>query len=204
MLVTNQQGQILVQRVDYRPTCLLPGGAVDKGESPSHAAVRELYEELGVVAAVDRSLAVDWVSADSSSAPAVMWFPGEVIFVYDGGTWNDVQFAAIRLPDHEINAIKFVEPARLPDLLSPSDARRALSALRARTNAGGPVVLENGLPIAPSVLNRIGVLRTPRARSHYVFHRGPVPDGLTVRQSWGCSSRSVCLMRHRVPCRPQG
>ncbi|OIJ86456.1 NUDIX hydrolase [Streptomyces colonosanans] len=185
VLITDQRGQVLVEHVDYLNTCLLPGGAVDKGESPSHAAGRELQEELGITATVDRGLAVDWISADSSSAPPAMRFPGEILYVYDGGTWNDHQIAAIRLPEHEIKAIEFVEPARLPDLMSPRDARRALSALRARINAGGAVILEHGLPIAPTVLDSTGVLRTVRTQHHYAFRPGPVPDGLTVRQSWG-------------------
>lgn len=34
VLITNRHGQVLVQYVDCRDTCLLPGGAIDKGESP--------------------------------------------------------------------------------------------------------------------------------------------------------------------------
>lgn len=185
VLITNPRGQVLVQHVDYRPICLLPGGAVDRGESPSHAAARELHEELGITATIDRALVVDWVSAAEFGAPPVMRFPGETVFVYDGGTWGDAETAAVRLPDHEIKAIEFVDPARLPELLSPGDARRALSALRARLNAGGAAFLENGRPIDPTVLDRTGILRTARARSHYTFDPGPAPDHLTVRQSWG-------------------
>ncbi|MFI1621128.1 NUDIX domain-containing protein [Streptomyces lydicus] len=77
VLITNQLGKVLVQHVDYLATCLLPGGAVDKSESPAQAATRELEEELGVTTTVDRCLAVDWVSPDSISAPTAMRFPGE-------------------------------------------------------------------------------------------------------------------------------
>ncbi|MFE3907327.1 NUDIX domain-containing protein [Streptomyces sp. NPDC059153] len=76
----------------------MPGGAVDKGESLSTAAARELREELGVTVVVDCGLAVDWVSADSSNAPEIMRFPGEILSVYDGGTWDDDQIATNRLP----------------------------------------------------------------------------------------------------------
>ncbi|MER5961484.1 NUDIX hydrolase [Streptomyces sp. NPDC002057] len=184
VLITDRWGKVLVQHVDYLDTCLLPGGAVDKGESPAHAAVRELQEELGVTARVDRGLVVDWVSTESVNAPPDMRFPGEILHVFDGGTWSDDRIATIRLPEREITSVEFIEPAHLPDLLAPRDSRRALSALRARVNAAGAVLLENGLPIAPGVLDTVGVLRTPRARHRHPFHPGPVPRELTVRQSW--------------------
>lgn len=184
VLITNQLGQVLVQHVDYLDTCLLPGGAVDKGESPAHAAARELMEELGVAAVTDRGLAVDWVSADSTGAPAAVRFPGEILHVFDGGTWDQTRIGEIRLPPSEIIGIEFVEPARLPDLLAPHDARRAMSALRARINAAGTVLLENGHPIAPTVLDRLGVLQTARPTYHYPWHQGPALHDLTVTQVW--------------------
>jgi 8-oxo-dGTP pyrophosphatase MutT (NUDIX family) len=185
VLITDRRGRVLIERVGYRDTRLLPGGAVDKGESPAHAAARELREELGVTMTVDRGLAVDWVSAAGANARLAMRFPGEVLHVFDGGTWGDEQIAAIRPREGEIEAVDFVEPARLPELMSPDNARRALSALRARINAAGPALLEDGLPIAPTVLDRAGVLRTAHARHHFPFHTGPAPEDLPVHQVWG-------------------
>ncbi|MFF8809126.1 NUDIX domain-containing protein [Streptomyces omiyaensis] len=185
VLVTDERGRVLIQHVDYRPTCLLPGGAVDRGEAPARAASRELGEELGVTMAVARGLAVDWVGADGFGAPAEMRFPGEIVHVYDGGTWDDERIASIRLPEGEIESVEFVEPARLPGLMSPVDARRALSALRARIDAAGPALLENGLPLAPTVLDRVGALSTARARHHLPFHPGPAPASLSTVQAWG-------------------
>jgi 8-oxo-dGTP pyrophosphatase MutT (NUDIX family) len=184
VLITDKRGQVLLQRVTYRSTRLLPGGAVDKGESPAQGAARELEEELGVTAPVTRGLAVDWVSPAGRRTPAAMKFPGELLHVFDGGVWDEDQIAAIRPAPGEIDGIEFVEPAELPALMSPGDARRALSALRARISGAGAVFLEDGLPIAPTVLDRVGVLRTARAHHHLLFHPIPVPNGLTVRQSW--------------------
>ncbi|MEF9886882.1 NUDIX hydrolase [Streptomyces sp. P9-A4] len=163
----------------------MPGGAVDENESPAQGAARELREELGVTMTVDRGLAVDWGSADSIDAPADMRFPGELLHVFDGGVWDDDRIGEIRLPPSEITAVEFVEPARLPELLSPADARRALSALRARINSAGTALLENGQPIAPGVLDRLGVLRTARPFYRYTWHPGPAPHDLTVTQVWG-------------------
>ncbi|MCZ1012190.1 NUDIX domain-containing protein [Streptomyces lydicus] len=210
VLVTDQHGKVLIQSVDYRDTCLLPGGAIDRGESPAHGAARELHEELGVHTVIARGLAVDWVSAARSNAPASMGFPGELIHVFDGGTWDDEQISAIRLPESEITAVDFVEPARLPDLLSPGDARRALAALRARINAAGTVLLDNGHPLTPTALDRAGILHTPRARHHFAFHAAPVPDTLTIRQSWAWmfapDGRILLLLEPDTgaPCLPGG
>ncbi|MEU1666257.1 NUDIX hydrolase [Streptomyces sparsogenes] len=184
VLITNRRGQVLLQRVSYRPTRLLPGGGVDRDESPAQGAARELGEELGVTETVTRGLAVDWVSPTGRTTPPAMKFPGELLHVFDGGVWDDDQIAAIRPAPGEIDDIEFVEPADLPALMAHDDARRALSALRARINGAGPVFLEDGFPIAPAVLDRVGVLRTARVRHHFPFHSIPVPVGLTVRQSW--------------------
>lgn len=184
MLITNQRGRILLQRVSYRSTRLLPGGAVDKGESPAQGAARELEEELGVTATVTHGLAVDWVSPAGRTTSPAMKFPGELLHVFDGGVWDEDQIAAIRTAPGEIEDIEFAEPADLPALMSPGDARRTLSALRARINGAGPVFLEDGLPLSPTVLDRVGALRTARARHHLPFHPLSQPGDLTVRQSW--------------------
>ncbi|MEV0636418.1 NUDIX domain-containing protein [Streptomyces sp. NPDC050619] len=184
VLITDADGRILVERVAYRQVHLLPGGALDAHEAPLPAAVRELREELGVQTSLSRGLVVDWVPTTPRFDPA-LHFPGEIIYVYDGGTWSADQVAAIRLPAHEVLEIAFVEPARLPALMEPGDARRALAALRARINTAGTVLLEDGYPTAPTPLDRLQVLRTPRKPQRWPWHTGCVPAALPVVQSWG-------------------
>ncbi|MEV8454106.1 NUDIX hydrolase [Streptomyces sp. NPDC052095] len=105
--------------------------------------------------------------------------------VFDGGIWDEDRIAEIRLPGDEITRVEFVEPARLPQFLSPGDARRALSALRSRINAAGTVLLEDGLPVAPAVLDRLSVLRTARTEQHGPWRDGPAAHGQPVAQVRG-------------------
>ena len=54
--VLMRQQEVLVHRAENEPFWTLPGGRVEFGESAQAGLARELHEELGVVAAVDRLL----------------------------------------------------------------------------------------------------------------------------------------------------
>lgn len=53
-VVVNADGEILLVRRADDGRWSLPGGAIDPGEQPADAAVRETYEETGVHVVVDR------------------------------------------------------------------------------------------------------------------------------------------------------
>lgn len=60
VLVTDAAGRILAVRTTYLgPGWMLPGGRVERSETPHHAAVRETLEETGLEVTVDRLLVVD-------------------------------------------------------------------------------------------------------------------------------------------------
>jgi len=50
VIVVDAEGRILVERQNYgEKRWMLPGGAIERGESPSHAAQEETEEETGIV-----------------------------------------------------------------------------------------------------------------------------------------------------------
>ncbi|WP_424892263.1 NUDIX hydrolase [Streptomyces sp. XH2] len=182
-LFTDGRGRVLLEDVAYRRACLLPGGAIDAREAPSLAVAREVREELGLIRRFSRTLAVDWVPPGTPGYP--QGFPGEIIYVFDGGTLAEDDIARIRLPEREVTGIRCVEPALLPHHMPPGNARRALAALRARINGTGAAILEDGRPLAPTCLDDLEVLRTPRKPQLWPWHAGPVPAELPIRQAWG-------------------
>jgi ADP-ribose pyrophosphatase YjhB (NUDIX family) len=60
VLATDDEGRLLVVRTTYLgPGWMLPGGRVERGETPHGAAARETKEETGLDVVVDRLLLVD-------------------------------------------------------------------------------------------------------------------------------------------------
>jgi ADP-ribose pyrophosphatase YjhB (NUDIX family) len=57
--VTDAEGRILVVRPTYTNKWMLPGGRVERGETPHGAAVREAREETGLDVVIDRLALVD-------------------------------------------------------------------------------------------------------------------------------------------------
>jgi ADP-ribose pyrophosphatase YjhB (NUDIX family) len=60
VLATDESGRILVVRTTYLgPGWMLPGGRVERGETPHAAAARETREETGLQVVVERLLLLD-------------------------------------------------------------------------------------------------------------------------------------------------
>ena len=94
-LFRDEDGRVLLVDPTYKPTWELPGGVVEKEESPHAACRREVAEELGLDRRPGRALVVDWVPSRSER-------PEGVIVVYDGGVLAPGEVAAITLPDGEL------------------------------------------------------------------------------------------------------
>jgi ADP-ribose pyrophosphatase YjhB (NUDIX family) len=60
VLVREEEGRILVVRTTYLgPGWMLPGGRVERSETPHAAAIRETREETGIEVRVDRLILID-------------------------------------------------------------------------------------------------------------------------------------------------
>ena len=105
-LFRDEDGRVLLVDPTYKPTWDLPGGVVEKEESPHAACRREVAEELGLDRVPGRVLVVDWV-------PSRPERPEGLIVVYDGGVLAPGDVAAITLPDAELAGYEFVQPGEV-------------------------------------------------------------------------------------------
>jgi 8-oxo-dGTP pyrophosphatase MutT (NUDIX family) len=93
--------RVLIVQPTYRPEWLIPGGAVERSESPRDAYIREVSEELGLTVVIGRLLCVDYRPADGAKSECVH-------FIFDGGVLYEAQIAAITLPPDELQACAWV------------------------------------------------------------------------------------------------
>jgi ADP-ribose pyrophosphatase YjhB (NUDIX family) len=63
VVVVHDGTEVLVVRTSYRPGYTLPGGGVGRGETARAAAVRELFEETGIVVAPEALRPIGTVTA---------------------------------------------------------------------------------------------------------------------------------------------
>ncbi len=140
-LFVDDQGRVLIVEPTYKPRWEIPGGRVERGETPRAACLRELREELGLDLPLGRLLVVDW-------APHVR--DEHVRFVFDGGTLTAEQLDAIELAPDELSSWAFLPPEEMFVMMTPRLVRRVAAALEAR-ELGVTAYLEHGVPAEPGV-----------------------------------------------------
>ena len=139
-IVTDQVGRVLLVHPTYREDDrrLLPGGVVEPGEHPQVTCRREITEELGLpdlpLAGV---LAVHSLSPHHPDIRPGMPCPGEIRYVFDGGTLTPEHVKAIRLPREELSEFAFLETRDAVQRLLPVDGQIMRRGLR-RSGAQRP------------------------------------------------------------------
>jgi 8-oxo-dGTP pyrophosphatase MutT (NUDIX family) len=120
--IVEQAGKIVLVRHSYKSGWLFPGGAVDRGETPSAAILRELREEIGLIRSAPPELfglyTRRWLWATN------------LILVY---RVREAEFAF--KPSWEIRALVLADPADLPPGTGPAIRRRVKECLGQATRS---------------------------------------------------------------------
>jgi 8-oxo-dGTP pyrophosphatase MutT (NUDIX family) len=139
VLFTDPAGRALLVEPTYKDYWEIPGGSVEKDESPLAAASREIKEELGLSHPPGRLLVVDWVPPQPGRTEGLM-------VVFDGGILAADQAAGIAVPPEELRGWAFCDEDQARVRLSPLVARRVTAAVHAR-RCGTVAYLEHGHPM---------------------------------------------------------
>ncbi|MFJ8980147.1 NUDIX hydrolase [Streptomyces sp. NPDC102282] len=187
-IITDEVGRVLLVHPTYRQddSWLLPGGVVEPGEHPHITCRREITEELGLSdLPLARVLAVHSLSPHHPDAQPGTHCPGEVRFVFDGGTLTADQVEAIRLPREELSEYAFLETREAVRRLRPVDGQIMLAAYRARLGNTTTAHLADGRHIHDvPALDRNDVHVRYRPMWDSPLNRTPVPGQLPVQQAW--------------------
>ncbi|MEU6927660.1 NUDIX hydrolase [Streptomyces sp. NPDC046374] len=134
-LFFDESDRVLLVEPSYKDYRDIPGGYVEKGESPRQACVREVQEELGIAPHIGRLLAVDWAPNQGEG--------DKVLYLFDGGRLSVEHREQIALQGDELRGYDFHNPDQVSGLTIPRLARRIAAAIQARTN-GLTAYLEHG------------------------------------------------------------
>lgn len=126
--------RLLLVRKTYGNRWDIPGGYVDRGESPADACRRELHEEISIDRAPSRLLVHDWAPSEKEG--------DKILYVFDCGGL-DAGGAEIVLDEDELDRWEWVPASQLDQYVIPRLARRLNGAYRAHCD-GGTLYLEHG------------------------------------------------------------
>jgi 8-oxo-dGTP pyrophosphatase MutT (NUDIX family) len=137
-LFTDRAGRVLVLEPPYKSTWDIPGGMVERDESPRLAAQREVREEIGLRVEPGDLLAVDWVAQSGD-------FTEIVAFLFDGGVLAPADIDRIVIQSSEVSRFRFVALDEAERLLDAEQFARVAAGFKIRGTAE-TVYLENGVP----------------------------------------------------------
>lgn len=139
VLFRDQAGQVLLVKPTYKAGWEIPGGYVEKGESPLSAATREVAEELGINVNINELLVLDWAPHPAEG--------DKLLMIFRGGTLDQTDIVGFHLAFEEIAEARFFPVDQLPDLMPDRLARRVAEA----ANQAAGTYLEHGRSLAATL-----------------------------------------------------
>jgi ADP-ribose pyrophosphatase YjhB (NUDIX family) len=134
-LFFNADGQVMLVKPTYKPTWEIPGGVVEKDESPKQCCQREVSEELGLNQRIGRLLVVDYNDKVDDKTESLM-------FIFYGGTLTPSQIESIQIDRDELSEFCFFDAEFLPVDMSVKLRNRVLKAWE-QIEKGNGIYLEN-------------------------------------------------------------
>ncbi len=120
-LFLNKKDEILIVKPSYKPNWTLPGGIVEKNESPLSGCRREVKEEIGLDIKIKDLLCVDYTHNREK---------GDALkFIFFGGILEPEKIKSIKIDQKEISKYKFSRRQEAIKLLNPKAKLRVIKCL---------------------------------------------------------------------------
>ena len=136
----NETGEILLVKPTYKDYWSVPGGVIEKDESPMAAALRETKEEIGLDAGHVRLLGIDYMSPQDSGYSNK---EENIQFIFYGGILTAEHIKKIKVSENEISEYRFVDKDEALGLVNDRLAHRLVPCFEA-IRTGKPCYLEGG------------------------------------------------------------
>ncbi len=137
VLLFDRNNQLLVLKPGYKDCWTIPGGIVEKLESPNIAAIREAKEEVGLAIKLVQCIGVDYLSYQLAD------YKGESLhIIFIGNRLSSKDVNNIHIDGKEIIEYKFVDFKDAVKMIDPLLSRR-LRGLHKKLNKF--VFMENGI-----------------------------------------------------------
>ena len=140
-LFLDDRGRVLLVHPTFKDTWDVPGGYVERGESPATACQRELKEELGIDRAPQRLLNVDWAPNDREG--------DKLLFLFDCGNLGADE-SRITLPADELDRWEWVAIELLEEYVIDRISHRVRAAL----TSPSATYLEHGHSVSDTSASR--------------------------------------------------
>lgn len=124
VLFFDEEGKLLIVKPNYKEGWQVPGGTVDKNESPKDAAIRETKEEIGITVEDLAFLSVEYKGPQIGDLDFLE-------FMFLGKILSKEDIASIVLQEDELDEFKFVTTDEALLLLRTSLKRRLPISLEA-------------------------------------------------------------------------
>ena len=118
------KGKVLLLKPTYKETWLIPGGVVEKDESPREACEREVLEEIGLEIAAEKLLVISYGKATAEKSESLQ-------FIFFGSVLDDEAIRKIVLDNREISTFSFCEVGEIEKYLVESSKRKVLKSIEA-------------------------------------------------------------------------
>jgi ADP-ribose pyrophosphatase YjhB (NUDIX family) len=136
----NEVEEVLIVKPSYKDYWSVPGGVIDRDESPRDTTLREVKEEIGLDLKSMQFLCLDYMSPQNSEYSTK---DENIQFIFYGGVLTSDDIKRIKLAKEEISEYKFVSKEEAVKMVSDRLANRLKSCFEA-LKKGVSIYLEGG------------------------------------------------------------